>query len=98
MGALMPNLSATLRWRRAEKLCAPATAIAALFAILSGVPARALDGLSKPDKMTTVHYASTGFSWSTAPHLVGAAKGFFKDENLDFQIVVAGQSAAVCQQ
>jgi NitT/TauT family transport system substrate-binding protein len=68
------------------------------FVVGLASPSQALDGLAKPDKMTTVHYASTGFSWSTAPQLVGVAKKFFEAENLDLQVVVAGQSAAVCQQ
>ncbi len=66
--------------------------------IAATTPSRALDGLAKPDKMTVINYASTGLTWSTAPHLVGVAKGFFRGENIDLQLNVAGQSASVCQQ
>lgn len=72
---------------------------AAALASLSASPsAQALDGLSKPDKMTTLHYASTGQTWSSAPQIVATVKGFYKEENVELQLIVAGQSAAVCQQ
>lgn len=70
---------------------------AALACVFGTAAARAQDGLSKPDHVTTLHYASTGFSWSTAPQLVGVAEKFFQAENVDLQVVVAGQSASVCQ-
>lgn len=88
----------TLTSRRCKVLLKSAAGVAIVVCGLRASPSIAQDGLAKPVQMTTIHYASTGFSWSTAPHLVGVAKGFFKDENLDFQIVVASQSASVCQQ
>ncbi|HWG03598.1 MAG TPA: ABC transporter substrate-binding protein [Beijerinckiaceae bacterium] len=83
--------------RQWKSLLLPAIGAAALACAFGAVPARALDGLDKPDHMTTLHYASTGFSWSTAPQLVGIAKKFFEAENLHLEIAVAGQSASVCQ-
>ena len=83
--------------RQWKTLLRPAIGAAVLACAFGAVPARALDGLTKPDQMTTLHYASTGFSWSTAPQLVGIAKKFFEAENLHLEIAVAGQSAGVCQ-
>jgi ABC-type nitrate/sulfonate/bicarbonate transport system substrate-binding protein len=37
-------------------------------------------------------------SWSTTPQIVAMEKGFFTAENLNLEMVVAGQSAAACQQ
>jgi NitT/TauT family transport system substrate-binding protein len=48
--------------------------------------------------MTPIKYASTGLSWSNTPQIVGIEKKFFEAENLSLELVVAGQSAAVCQQ
>jgi NitT/TauT family transport system substrate-binding protein len=48
--------------------------------------------------MTPIKYASTGLSWSNTPQIVGMEKKFFEPENLSLELVVAGQSAAVCQQ
>jgi NitT/TauT family transport system substrate-binding protein len=47
---------------------------------------------------TPLKYASTGLSWSNTPQIVAMEKKFFEAENLNFELVVAGQSAAVCQQ
>jgi ABC-type nitrate/sulfonate/bicarbonate transport system substrate-binding protein len=38
------------------------------------------------------------YSWTTVPHLVAQSKGFFAQQNLTVDYVVAGQSAAACQQ
>jgi NitT/TauT family transport system substrate-binding protein len=48
--------------------------------------------------MTPIKYASTGLSWSNTPQIIGIEKKFFEAENLSLELVVAGQSAAVCQQ
>ena len=50
------------------------------------------------DHEVTLRYAGTGISFSTAPILVGIAKGFFEEKKLKLLNVAAGQSAAVCQQ
>jgi NitT/TauT family transport system substrate-binding protein len=49
-------------------------------------------------QMTTLRYAGTGVSLSTAPYLVAVSKKYFEAENLKVDLVVGGQSAAVCQQ
>jgi NitT/TauT family transport system substrate-binding protein len=85
----MPN-----RWN-ALRSAVIAAALASTFCVSQS---QAQDGLAKPAEMTTLRYASTGFSWSTAPHLVGVAKKFFEAENIKLELVVAGQSAGVCQQ
>jgi len=43
-------------------------------------------------------YATINYSWTTVPHLVAQAKGFFAQQNLTVDYVVAGQSASACQQ
>src|SRR5437588_4072788 len=48
--------------------------------------------------LTPLKYASTGLSWSNTPQIVAMEKKLFEAENLSFEMVVAGQSAAVCQQ
>jgi len=52
----------------------------------------------RPAHEVELKYASTGFSFSSAPLLVGITKGFFQAENLRIESVSAGQSASVCQQ
>jgi ABC-type nitrate/sulfonate/bicarbonate transport system substrate-binding protein len=60
--------------------------------------ANALDGFAKPDSLVVMSYAGTGLTWSTAPQIIGIAKGLFKAENIDLQFVAAQQSSNVCQQ
>jgi ABC-type nitrate/sulfonate/bicarbonate transport system substrate-binding protein len=98
IGVSMRKHSMTLLSRLWKSLLRSATGAAALSCAFGMTPSRAQDGLAKPSQMTTMHYASTGFSWSTAPQLVGVAKKFFEAENIKLEIVVAGQSASVCQQ
>jgi NitT/TauT family transport system substrate-binding protein len=52
----------------------------------------------KLSQMTPLKYASTGLSWSNSPQIVGMEKNFFASENVGFELIVAGQSSAVCQQ
>jgi NitT/TauT family transport system substrate-binding protein len=47
---------------------------------------------------TTLRYAVVGVSWASAPDLVAQNQGFYGAENLNVETVVAGQSAAACQQ
>jgi NitT/TauT family transport system substrate-binding protein len=52
----------------------------------------------KLTQMTPIKWASTGVSWTTTPQIIGIEKKFFEAENLSLEMVVAGQSAAACQQ
>jgi ABC-type nitrate/sulfonate/bicarbonate transport system substrate-binding protein len=45
-----------------------------------------------------LNWATTGFTWPGLPDMVAQGKGFYAAENLTVDQVVAGQSAAVCQQ
>jgi NitT/TauT family transport system substrate-binding protein len=45
-----------------------------------------------------LHYAVVGVSWASAPDIVAQTRGFYTAENLNVDTVVAGQSAAACQQ
>jgi NitT/TauT family transport system substrate-binding protein len=45
-----------------------------------------------------ISWATTGFSWPGLPEMIAQAKGFYAAQNLTVDQIVAGQSAAVCQQ
>ena len=45
-----------------------------------------------------LHYAVVGVSWASVPDIVAQDRGFYAAENLNVETVVAGQSAAACQQ
>jgi NitT/TauT family transport system substrate-binding protein len=45
-----------------------------------------------------IKWATTGFTWPGLPDIVAQGKGFYAAQNLTVEQVVAGQSAAVCQQ
>jgi NitT/TauT family transport system substrate-binding protein len=53
---------------------------------------------SKPAEMKTLRYGATGVSWNLVPEIVATDHGFFTGESLNVETIVAGQSAAVCQQ
>lgn len=48
--------------------------------------------------LTTLRYAVVGVSWASSPDIVAQEKGFYAAENLNVETIVAGQSAAACQQ
>jgi ABC-type nitrate/sulfonate/bicarbonate transport system substrate-binding protein len=58
-------------------------------------PAAAASATPPPAHLT---YAMINYSWTTVPHLVAQAKGFFAQQNLTVDYVVAGQSASTCHQ
>lgn len=60
--------------------------------------AKAPAAASKPAEAKSVKYGATGVSWNLVPEMVASDRGFFESENLNVEIIVAGQSAAVCQQ
>jgi NitT/TauT family transport system substrate-binding protein len=62
----------------------------------AAAPTRQATG--KLTQMTPLKWASTGVSWTTSPQIIGIEKKFFEAENLSLEMVVAGQSAAACQQ
>jgi ABC-type nitrate/sulfonate/bicarbonate transport system substrate-binding protein len=67
-----------------------------LGAACTSAPAAGTKG--KLASKTSLKYASTGLSWSNSPHVIAIEKKFFEAENLNVELVVAGQSAATCQQ
>ncbi|HEX3245160.1 MAG TPA: ABC transporter substrate-binding protein [Chloroflexota bacterium] len=52
----------------------------------------------KPAERKNITYGATGLSWNLVPEIIAEEKGFFESENLGVETVLAGQSAAVCQQ
>ena len=77
---------------------AMATLACLFLTALLGLPALSQPAYVRPAQTVELKYAGTGFSFSTAPLLIGIAKGFFEAENIKIDIVAAGQSASVCQQ
>jgi ABC-type nitrate/sulfonate/bicarbonate transport system substrate-binding protein len=61
-------------------------------------PTDAAKPAAKLAQMTNLKYGATGISWSNSPQIVAIEKKFFEAENLNVEMIVAGQSAAVCQQ
>jgi NitT/TauT family transport system substrate-binding protein len=61
----------------------------------AGQPSAATTAAAKPAHLT---WATTGLSWSGIPDLVAQGEGLFAAENLTVDQVIAGQSAAGCQQ
>lgn len=53
---------------------------------------------SKPAEAKSIRYGAVGVSWNLVPDIVASEHGFFAGENLTVETIVAGQSAAVCQQ
>jgi ABC-type nitrate/sulfonate/bicarbonate transport system substrate-binding protein len=62
----------------------------------SGQPSAASAPTSVPP--VTLTYAATTLGWNVVPTIIGQEKGFFAAEGLTVEMVITGQSAAVCQQ
>ena len=73
-------------------------ALAAFVFAIYTMPAKAQTDSARLPQMTELRFGQTGMSFSATPLIVGAKKKFFEAENLKVDIVISGQSAAVCQQ
>jgi NitT/TauT family transport system substrate-binding protein len=95
-GSTLGPLDAATRMMRAAAKWA-ALAAGLLLAMPTGA-ATAQTAYRRPAQMVQLKYAATGISFSTAPLIVATVKGFFQEENIKLDFVMAGQSASVCQQ
>lgn len=77
--------------------CSSPAAPPVMQAAVAGNPA-ALAPESAPAPATALNYAATTLGWNITPTLIAQEKGFFAAQNLNVDMVIAGQSAAVCQQ
>ncbi|MEK7214757.1 MAG: ABC transporter substrate-binding protein [Chloroflexota bacterium] len=77
--------------------CAPAVAPAPAQPAAPGAPPAAAP--AKPVQPVTLKYGILGFTWANSWELVAEQKGFFADEKLTIESVIANPSSAgVCQQ
>ncbi len=94
-GCAGPGVSPTASPAATSAPKAPSTAPAAAP---TAPPSKQAAGPSKPAEQKSLKYGATGVSWNLVPEIIAQEKGFFASENLSVETIVAGQSAAVCQQ
>src|SRR6266508_3461974 len=95
IGCAGPGVSPTASPAATSAPKAPSTAPAAAP---TAPPSKQAAGPSKPAEQKSLKYGATGVSWNLVPEIIAQEKGFFASENLSVETIVAGQSAAVCQQ
>src|SRR6266508_4497638 len=97
-GCAGPGVSPTASPAATSAPKATSTAPAAAPTAPPTTPAKQAAGPSKPAEQKSLKYGATGVSWNLVPEIIAQEKGFFASENLSVETIVAGQSAAVCQQ